>query len=283
MNLIPITPSLGAEVEGLDLTQPLSSEQVRALQSAFETHQVLVFRDQVLSREAHKAFARYFGDIHVHPSKQNLKRDEDPDLFFIDIKPDSKQSNGETWHADITCEARPPYASMLYLTRVPDNLGDDTLFANLQAAFEELSPELQQYLMQQSAFHDGELDLMRYGIRLKPGQSYPAHTHPVVIQHPKTEKPVLYVNEGFTAHLLNVPSFESDLILQGLFQRIKTNARHQCRIKWTPNMITLWDNYSVQHQAIFDYSGFYRYGERITIAADEPPQAFKGKPAAESY
>ena len=81
MNLIPITPSLGAEVEGLDLTQPLSSEQVRALQSAFETHQVLVFRDQVLSREAHKAFARYFGDIHVHPSKQNLKRDEDPDLF----------------------------------------------------------------------------------------------------------------------------------------------------------------------------------------------------------
>ena len=105
----------------------------------------------------------------------------------------------------------------------------------------------------------------------------------MVIQHPKTEKPVLYVNEGFTAHLLNVPSFESDLILQGLFQRIKTNARHQCRIKWTPNMITLWDNYSVQHQAIFDYSGFYRYGERITIAADEPPQAFKGKPAAESY
>ena len=97
MNLIPITPSLGAEVEGLDLTQPLSSELVRALQSAFETHQVLVFRDQVLSREAHKAFARYFGDIHVHPSKQNLKRDEDPDLFFIDIKPDSKQSNGETW------------------------------------------------------------------------------------------------------------------------------------------------------------------------------------------
>ena len=90
---------------------------------------------------------------------------------------------------------------MLYLTRVPDNLGGDTLFANLQAAFEELSPELQQYLMQQSAFHDGELDLMRYGIRLKPGQSYPAHTHPVVIQHPKTEKPVLYVNEGFTAHL----------------------------------------------------------------------------------
>ena len=113
MNLIPITPSLGAEVEGLDLTQPLSSEQVRALQSAFETHHVLVFRDQVLNREAHKAFARYFGDIHVHPSKQNLKQDEDPDLFFIDIKPDSKQSNGETWHADITCEARPPYASML--------------------------------------------------------------------------------------------------------------------------------------------------------------------------
>ena len=137
--------------------------------------------------------------------------------------------------------------------------------------------------MRQSAFHDGERDLLRYGIRLKPGQSYPAHTHPVVIQHPKTQKPVLYVNEGFTAHLLNVPSFESDLILQGLFQRIKTNARHQCRIKWTPNMITLWDNYSVQHQAIFDYSGYHRYGERITIAADQAPEAFKGKPAAESF
>jgi taurine dioxygenase len=274
MKLVRITPSLGAEVEGLDLSKELSSAQIQALQTAFETHHVLVFRDQTLSREAHKAFASYFGPIHVHPSKRNLKQDEDPDIFFIDIKPESKQSNGETWHSDITCEAIPPYASMLYLTKVPENLGGDTLFANLQAAFEELSPDLQHYLMQQSAFHDGELDLMRYGIRLKPGQSYPAHAHPAVIQHPKTKKPVLYVNEGFTAHLLGVPAFESNLILQGLFQRIRTNARHQCRIKWTPNMITLWDNYSVQHQAIFDYSGYHRYGERITLASDQAPQAY---------
>jgi len=274
MNLIPITPSLGAEVEGIDLSQPLHERTFEALAKAFSEHHVLVFRNQTLSRDDHKAFARHFGEIHIHPSQRHFKPRGDPEIFLIDIQPDAKGSNGEVWHADITCEEVPPFASSLYLTEVPDNFGGDTLFANLQEAFEDLSPSMQQYLMTKRAFHDGEQDLRRYGIKLKAGQSYPAHDHPVVIAHPVTGRPVLYVNEGFTSHLLSVPNFESEFVLSGLFDRIRRNPRLHCRIKWSPNMITLWDNYAVQHQAVFDYQGFRRYGERITIAAPGAPKAF---------
>ncbi len=274
VKVTPITPDLGAEISDIDLSQSLSPDLFQALQTAFNRHHVLVFRDQALTRDQHKDFARQFGPIHIHPSKKQLSTKDDPEIFLIDIKPDAKQSNGETWHADITCEEIPPYASMLYLTQLPENGGGDTLFANMQAAYAELSSDLQVYLRTKRALHDGEIDLARYGIRLKGNQTYPANSHPVVIAHPKTGMPTLYVNEGFTSHLLGVPRFESDLILSGLFNRLETNPRHQCRIRWTPNMMTLWDNYSVQHQAIFDYAGFARYGERITIAATTPPQAF---------
>ena len=274
MIITSITPELGAEISDIDLRHPLDLDVIEAIQAAFNRYHVLVFREQTLTRDQHKVFARYFGPIHIHPSKKQLNTRDDPEIFLIDIKPDAQQSNGETWHADITCEATPPYASMLYLTQLPENGGGDTLFANMQAAYAELSRELQAYLRTKRALHDGEIDLARYGIRLKNGQTYPASSHPVVIAHPKTGEATLYVNEGFTSHLLDVPRFESDLILSGLFKRIETNPRHQCRIRWTPNMITLWDNYSVQHQAIFDYAGYSRYGERITIESEGAPQAF---------
>lgn len=274
MKITPITPTIGAEITGIDLEQPLSDHSWQAIARAFADHHVLVFRDQVLSRERHKAFARRFGEIHIHPSKKHAKTTQDPEFFLIDIKPDDKGSNGEVWHADITCEQQPPYASLLYITEVPKNGGGDTLFANMHDAFDELSPSMQAYLGGQQAFHDGEQDLRRYCIRLKPGQYYPAHAHPVVVVHPFTGRPVLYVNEAFTSHLLEMPLFESNLILNGLYDRIRSNPRLHCRVQWTPNMLTLWDNYSVQHQAVFDYQGYRRYGERITVSSPATPKAY---------
>ena len=119
MKCSPITPSLGAEVSDVDLQTPISPSTASQLRQALNKHHVLVFRSQHLDREAHKAVARCFGELHTHPSRRHLARDQDPEFFLIDIKPDARQSNGETWHADITCEEVPPRASLLYLTNLP--------------------------------------------------------------------------------------------------------------------------------------------------------------------
>ncbi|MEM7020384.1 MAG: TauD/TfdA family dioxygenase, partial [Pseudomonadota bacterium] len=91
-----ITPTIGAEVQGIDLSQPLNDRQVETLRSLFLKHLVLVFRNQTLTRDQHKTFARSFGNIHIHPSKRNGLNKEDPEVFIINIKPDAKLANGET-------------------------------------------------------------------------------------------------------------------------------------------------------------------------------------------
>lgn len=165
-------------------------------------------------------------------------------------------------------------ASILYVTKCPENGGGDTMFANMHAAFDELSPELQTLLIGKTAYHDGEIDLRNYGIRLRPGQTYPKASHPVVPRHPQTGKAYLFANGSFTSHIEDMPRWESDMLLQGLYQRTATNPRIQCRVKWSPNTVVMWDNRSAQHHAILDYSGFARYGERVSVLDAERPQPF---------
>jgi taurine dioxygenase len=236
---------------------------------------VLVFRDQHLSREQHKAFARIFGDLHVHPShRSGMGRGDDPELFIIDTPADARQSNGEAWHSDVSCEEVPPMASLLYVTKVPDNGGGDTMFANMYQAYEELSDDLKALLSDKVAFHDGEVDLRSYGIKLLPGQEYPSADHPVIVQHPETGKPILFVNRSFTSHIRGIPLWESRMLLEGLYDFIATNARLHCRVKWTPGTLVMWDNRCVQHQAIRDYAGYARYGERVSVLDGKIPAAY---------
>ena len=178
-----ITPNIGAEVKGIDLAN-LDEKTFCEIEMAFAKHHVLVFRDQLLSRDQHKAFGRRFGDIHIHPSKRNGLSDQaDKELFIIDVQPDAKQANGEAWHADVTCEEIPPLASLLYVTKVPENGGGDTMFTNMCEAYNELSQAMKDFLRDKTAFHDGEIDLANYGIRLRVGQSYPQSSHPVIIKN----------------------------------------------------------------------------------------------------
>jgi taurine dioxygenase len=149
MNISSITPTVGAEVTGVDLAD-LSPEAVSSIKAAFLKHHVLVFRDQTLSRDQHKAFGRLFGDLHIHPSKRNGMNQQDPELFIINTKPDAKLTNGEAWHSDVSCEEIPPKASILYVTKCPENGGGDTMFANMHEAFDELSPDLQSLLLSQN-------------------------------------------------------------------------------------------------------------------------------------
>ncbi|MEM7020102.1 MAG: TauD/TfdA family dioxygenase, partial [Pseudomonadota bacterium] len=137
----------------------------------------------------------------------------------------------------------------------------------------ELSEPLKQLLADKTAFHDGEIDLRNYGIRLRPGQTYPSATHPVIPAHPETGKPLLFVNTSFTSHIEGLPRWESDMLLQGLYQYVTMNARIQCRVKWTPGTLVMWDNRCAQHQAIRDYVGYARYGERVSIVDGKRPIA----------
>ena len=274
MNISPITPTLGAEILGANLAE-LAPSDVTAIKEAFFTHHVLVFRDQTLTRDQHKAFGRLFGELHIHPSKRNGMNQEDPELFIVNTKPDAKLTNGESWHSDVSCEEIPPMASILYVTRCPENGGGDTMFANMHAAFAELSADMQQLLIGKTAYHDGEIDLRNYGLRLRDGQTYPKASHPLVPVHPQNGRPYLFANGSFTSHIEGIPRWESDLLLQGLYQRTATNPRIQCRVKWTPNTVVMWDNRSVQHHAILDYAGFARYGERVSVLDSERPRAFR--------
>ena len=274
MNISPITPTLGAEILGANLAE-LAPSNVTAIKEAFFTHHVLVFRDQTLTRDQHKAFGRLFGELHIHPSKRNGMNQEDPELFIVNTKPDAKLTNGEAWHSDVSCEEIPPMASILYVTRCPENGGGDTMFANMHAAFAELSADMQQLLIGKTAYHDGEIDLRNYGLRLRDGQTYPKASHPLVPVHPQNGRPYLFANGSFTSHIEGIPRWESDLLLQGLYQRTATKPRIQCRVKWTPNTAVMWDNRSVQHHAILDYAGFARYGERVSVLDSERPRAFR--------
>ena len=273
IDITTITPKLGAEVSGVDLAS-LDEATLEEVRDAFLKHMVLVFRDQHMTREQHKAFGRTFGELQTHPAKTNLGVPGDPEIFDIKITADTKVANGESWHTDLSCEPIPPLASALYITEVPSSGGGDTLFANMYEAYDTLSDPVKILLQNLTAFHDGYKDLLQYGFKPKPEQTYPQANHPVVIAHPETGKPVLYVNEPFTSHINELSKAESDAILTMLYRHIETNTRFHCRVKWQENTVVLWDNRAVHHHAVWDYYPESRSGERVTVKQTHPPQRY---------
>lgn len=270
----PLSPSIGAEIHGIDLANNSDDPAViEAIRRALLTHHVLVFRGQDLDREAHKALGRHFGDLHVHPSKRTLGAKGDPEIFTVATNENTTRNNGGRWHMDVSCEPVPPMGSLLLLKEAPPS-GGDTLFANMHAAYELLSAPIRRLLDGLTAHHDGLQDLRWYGYEPKPGQTYPAHSHPVVVAHPDTGRPVLFVNEAFTSRIEGLGQHESESLLRMLFTHISTNPALQCRVRWEPGTLTFWDNRCTQHFAVWDYAPHPRRGERVTICGQQEPSAF---------
>ncbi|MGI9326357.1 MAG: TauD/TfdA dioxygenase family protein [Pseudomonadales bacterium] len=269
-----ITPKLGAEVSGADLAN-LDESTLADVHLAFLEHMVLVFRDQKINRDQHKAFGRTFGELQTHPAKTNLGAPGDPEIFNIKITAETNVANGEAWHTDLSCEPIPPLASALYITEVPTSGGGDTLFANMYEAYNTLSEPIKVLLQGLTAFHDGYKDLRRYGYEIKPGETYPQANHPVVIAHPETGRPVLFVNEPFTSRINELSGAESDALLTMLYRHIESNTRFHCRVKWQENTVVLWDNRAVHHHAVWDYYPESRTGERVTVKQSRPPVRYE--------
>ena len=265
----PLTPVIGAEIEGVDLSQPLGNQQFAEVHRALLEHHVIVLRDQRLSAEEHKAFARRFGVLHVHPLQ--AMKEGDHERLEVRASSNSKFVAGEGWHTDVTCDAEPPMGSLLYIQETPTiGMGGDTLFANMHLAYEMLSDPMKAMLEGLTAVHDGAIPWVQgYGYT-PPGQEFNKSEHPIVVRHPETGRKTLFVNRGFTSHIPKLTRFESTALLEMLYRHIETQPALTCRVRWTPNTLVFWDNRCTQHQAIWDYFPLARSGHRVSIVGHRP-------------
>ncbi|MBT6305207.1 MAG: taurine dioxygenase [Rhodospirillaceae bacterium] len=271
LEIIPITPLIGAEIKNIDLKNNLTEVNVKQIRSAFLNHSVLFFRNQNLSIEEQKVFGKYFGDLHIHPARDRNGIEGHPEILYINAGPNTSRVNGDDWHSDVSCDQEPPMGSILRIFEAPNN-GGDTLFASMYAAYDALSEPMKRFLDPLTAVHDGGPNYIdrakRAGI-YKPDKVFPANSHPIIRTHPETGKKAIYVNKIFTQTIDSISKDESKAILEFLFQHIAKPA-FQCRFKWEENSIAFWDNRCALHHAMWDYYPEVRRGYRVTIKGDKP-------------
>jgi taurine dioxygenase len=261
----PLSPHIGGEVSGIDLSAPLDDRQKRDLLQVFADYQVIFFRDQLLDFEAHKRFAGVFGGLHRHvgPSTESRPVEGEPEIRILHFDENSEKVAGEIWHTDQSCAVIPPLGSALYLKTVPPNGGGDTMWASMYAAYDDLSDKMKTYLDGMTATHDGSRAF---------GKDAPVNVHPVVPVHPVTGRKLLYINRGQTSHLNGVSREESDAVLTYLYNHC-ANPEWIVRFHWRQNSMALWDNRCTHHRAIWDYYPNVRSGFRIQIKGNAPPTA----------
>ena len=260
----PLTPTIGATVHGIDLSEPLDDAVLAEIHSAWMDHLVVFFRNQPLSPDQHLNFGRRFGNLHIHPAAPYAEGN--PELMIIHTDKDSFHSNGERWHSDVSADEEPPMASILHIHHVPPQ-GGDTCWSSMYAAYDALSPTMQALLEPLTALHASDYT-GQYGEHT-PQRESPRAVHPVVRTHPVTKKKALFVNEVFTKRITELSRFESQHLLAFLYDHVKDN-NFQCRFQWQDHSIALWDNRCTQHMAIWDYFPETRNGIRVTIQGDKP-------------
>ena len=277
LRVTQLSPTLGAEISGVDLSQPLSDAQFAEIGRALDENLALIFRDQTLTSEQHKAFASRYGQLHRHKlaaSRVVAGASYDPEILAWRTGPDSRFTAGDAWHADVSCDAQPIWGSQLRVTRSPAYGSGDTAFANMYLAYESLSEPIKTLLDGLTAIHDGgQAWTAGYGAQPEPGAVFPVNEHPVVPRHPRTGRKFLFVNEAFTTRIVQLTKVESDALLSLLFRHVEKALAFQTRIHWTENALLFWDNWATQHHAIWDYFPEERWGERVSILTETPPQA----------
>ncbi|MDK2126031.1 TauD/TfdA dioxygenase family protein [Parachitinimonas caeni] len=267
IQLHPLTPVIGAEVRGIDLAQEPSPQQLTELKAAFLRHHVLVFRDQIITPEQHKRFANHFGELRRLPLAD--VDGGDPAILEVKASKHSQFVAGEDWHCDGTADAEPALGSMLYVTQTPEpGCGGDTMWANMHLAYDMLSPAMKQLLDGLTAIHDGLIPWQGY--TPPPEYVVPKNEHPVIVRHPETGRKLLFVNAGFTSHIVQLSKAESRAILDMLFNLVAREPILTCRVRWTPNTLVFWDNRCTQHHAVWDYYPHSRYGQRVSILGQRP-------------
>jgi taurine dioxygenase len=265
ITVTPLTPHVGAEIGGIDLIRESSATQIAEIRAALVEHGVVFFREQPIDIGTLKRFGQRFGELSIHSSRKGL--DEHPEVRPIHADANSKHVAGEEWHTDLSCDAIPPMGSILHIHTLPP-VGGDTIWASMYAAYEALSDRMKTYLEGLTATHDGRLAFGRFD----PNGKYPVNVHRVIVRHPETKRPVLYVNRGFTSHINELPPAEGADLLQMLYKHLE-KPDFQVRFRWRKDSIAFWDNRCTQHLAVWDYYPQVRSGFRVQIKGANPPFA----------
>ena len=265
---------IGAEVRGINLSRPLADSAFSRIYSALLEHKVIFFRNQHITTEQQVEFARRFGPLEQNPFRP--QREDLPELQIIKNDKDHPVLSTDVWHADLTFRQFPTKFTILRCMQIPE-YGGDTMWADMCAAYEGLSPKLREFITGLTALHDFKNFRVLYkGDEAKRAQllqmeeMFPNPSHPVVITHPETRQRVLFVNRQFTLRLEGMSDLESRNLLEILYQQASI-PEYQYRLSWQPGTLVVWDNRLCQHYAVNDYYPHPRHMERVAVAGDALP------------
>ena len=263
---------LGGEIHGLDLKNGMDAETFNAFETALIDHKVLVVRDQNLTTEQHVAVSQPFGDLEVHPMRP---QGAVPEILVLDNHKDNPVLATDVWHSDTTFRRNPTKYTILRCQIIP-KIGGDTLFADMEAAYDGLSSVFKAMIADLRAVHDfrqfralyKNTEEDRAKLR-KMEEMFPNPSHPVVRTHPASGRKSIYVNPQFTLYIEGLKPDESRAILEVLCAQAHV-PEYQFRVRWTPGAVVFWDNRSTQHYAANDYYPERRRMERTAIVGDVP-------------
>jgi taurine dioxygenase len=274
-----IAGSLGAEVRGVDLSKDVSEEVLAEIRAALLDNLVIAIRDQSITPAQQLAFARRWGEIHLHPFMQGM--DDYPEILKIVKRPTDKKNFGGSWHTDQMFSPSPAMGTMLYALEVP-SAGGDTLFTNQYLAYESLSDEMKKIAGQLRTVCVGDNFKAANGLSRKerydrqmsemkvkdPGDVITTSIHPLVRTHPETGRKSIYIG----GHVQNFDGMtdEESQPLMDFFMKQSIRPEHTCRVRWETGTLTFWDNRCTQHFAINDYPSETRLMHRITVRGDQP-------------
>ena len=273
LELNPLCGALGAEVNGVDLSDDLESATMNAIKKAFDENIVLLFRKQNLTPAQHVDFTSFFGPVEAHPLGSREGAQAQPEILVLENRADTPAPRNDFWHSDISFAECPPLGSVLHALEVPGEGLGDTLFCNMYKVFEELSPGLQKTLEGLRALHSAEALVMRNNANdnnAKPISSIPdLVSHPVVRTHPETSRKALYINPYYTESFEGWSPAESKLLLDWLTKRAN-RPENIYRHRWKKGDVLMWDNRCAMHYAVYDYGSKARLFHRATAAGDRP-------------
>jgi taurine dioxygenase len=268
----------GAEISGIDASRPLSVETVAELRRALADHCVIFLRDQELTPEQQKDFARHFGPLAQTPFIKPLEGHPEMMRIVREAEEKKKLNFGGRWHSDMTFSPEPVLGTCLYARESPA-VGGDTVWTNQMLAFDALSPGLQRLLEGMKVMHSAKRSYGPQGayadddlksMRIKASEEGTREqAHPCIRTHPENGRSILFVNWVYAIRFEDMTEEESAPLLDYL-NRHSQRPEFQVRFRWRKGSLALWDNRSTQHIAVNDYAGYRRVMDRVTIAGDRP-------------
>jgi taurine dioxygenase len=261
-----LQPTIGAEIEGVDLSRPISDATRDAIKAAVLKHKVVFFRDQSVNDEQQAAFAARFGPLYTHPSARRhdnispLHRIAAVDFAAYDRTPDPT-SVESGYHTDTSWRLVPAWGAVLRAVTLPE-VGGDTIWVDANLAYQGLPDDLKARLEGLHVTHDFRQALTRNG------HDYPIVAHPIVRTHRETGQKILWVNFTQRPHVIGLDIADSKALLSDILYHYK-KPENQVRFSWRPGSIAFWDNRAAVHYAVRNYGDFPRLLQRVLIA-DEP-------------